>query len=150
MNWSKHAPGSPTSLGEPHTESWGPTPTAWHSTTSPTVPPASPPRTTRCTRRRTTGRHSCWDRTVCSLSLTVSSNKLLQADKMAQQHQHSPAMEDLGPYLHSMSHRACRTCGGNAALPRGLPSLPRSGFSLTITTTKRAHCSRLQPSSHLS
>ena len=55
MNWFKHAPGSPTSLGEPHTESWGPTPTAWHSTTSPTVPPAPPPRTTRCTRRGTTG-----------------------------------------------------------------------------------------------
>ena len=156
MNWSKHAPGSPTSLGEPHTESWGPTPTAWHSTTSPTVPPAPPPRTTRCTRPASTGTQqqrlpthlSAGSQFDLSTDNTIRLREHLQADKMAQQD--SPSMKELGPYLHIMSHRACRTCGGNAALLRGLPSLPRSGLSLTITTTQRAHCSRLQPSSHLS
>ena len=105
MNWSNHAPGSPTSLGEPHTESWGPTPTAWHSTTSPTVPPAPPPTTTRGTRRRTAGdprptaaNTSAGSQSDLSSATQSDQAEHLQADKMAQQD--SPSMKELGPYLH--------------------------------------------------
>ena len=87
--------------------------------------------------------HICWLSLRSLPSNTIRSSEHLQADKMAQQD--SPTMKELGPYLHSTSHRACRTCGGNATLLRGLPSLPSSSLSLTITTTTRAHCSRLQP-----
>ena len=144
MNWAKHAPGSPTSLGEPPTSSGSPAPTAWHTSPS-----------TNCSSSATTY-HYAWYKTENNsgtneqLPHTVADRTDLslgsQSAKLSTRHQarwlSSPTAAPRWSHL-------VRTCQHK---PQGTPEraaetlqfyagyLPQSSLSLTTGKSDRAHC----------
>ena len=114
MNWPQHDPGSLTSLGEPHTRSGSPTPTAWLTPSTPLATPLPTPTGTSCgTRRRTTVYH--WGPSNCN--------------------RHSPNRTD-SSWTHNLSNNSSATKHDGPAAPRQ----PSNGFTWSVpaSTSHRA------------